>query len=272
MSAQARTDSRPSSQADEENRSRRLAYLVPGPLGRTSEGSAELERRNQVLQSWASAGTTVALRAVEEGPASIESAYEEYLSIPPTAELVAAVEEQGFDAAVLGCFGDPGLDALREITSMPVIGPARAAMTIATNLGHRFSILTVSESVVPLLRRVAWEAGVSTALASIESVETPVLELQEQRGQVIERLADRSRRACDAGADVLVLGCMSMGFLGVAEELTDAIGIPTVNPVLAGLKVAELMVDMGLTHSKTAYPVPPKMAAGAQLDDLHTGG
>lgn len=272
MSAQVRTTGPPSSPTDDQTRSRQLAYLVPGTLGRTPEGSAELEQRNRVLQSWASAGTTVSLHAVEEGPASIESAYEEYLAIPPTAELVAAVERQGFDAAVLGCFGDPGLDALREITSMPVIGPARAAMTIATNLGHRFSILTVSDTVVPLLRRVAWEAGVSTALASIESVETPVLELQERRREVLDRLADRSRRARDAGADVLVLGCMSMGFLGVAEELTAAIGIPTVNPVLAGLKMAELTIDMGLTHSKTAYPLPPKMAAGAGLSDLHTGG
>ena len=60
------------------------------------------------------------------------------------------------------------------------------------------------------------------------------------------------------GADVLVLGCMSMAFLpGICEDLGRRVGVPVVNPVIAALKTAEALVAMKLSHSKAAWP-PPK--------------
>ena len=55
---------------------------------------------------------------------------------------------------------------------------------------------------------------------------------------------------------------MSMAFLGVAEELSGELGVPVINPARTALKTAELLLGSGLTHSKRAFPVPPKMAAG----------
>jgi allantoin racemase len=52
---------------------------------------------------------------------------------------------------------------------------------------------------------------------------------------------------------------MSMAFLDVTGELQERIGVPVVNPVIAALKTAEMVALMGLSHSKTAYPAPPKM-------------
>ena len=60
------------------------------------------------------------------------------------------------------------------------------------------------------------------------------------------------------GADVLVLGCMSMAFLpDIMTKLGERVGVPIVNPVVAALKTAEALVSMRLTHSKRAWP-PPK--------------
>ena len=90
----------------------------------------------------------------------------------------------------------------------------------------------------------------------------PVLDVARQRGAVRERLGEIGRSAVhEDHADVLVLGCMSMGFLGITEEVGKEIGVPVVNPVTAGLKTAEMVVAMGLSHSKAAYPVPPKLDA-----------
>src|ERR1700761_1472899 len=85
----------------------RIAYLIPGPIHRTALGQAEVERREAKLASWAAPGTSVTVRPVESGPASIESMYEEYLSIAPTAVLLHQIEEEGYDAGIIGCFGDP---------------------------------------------------------------------------------------------------------------------------------------------------------------------
>jgi allantoin racemase len=251
----------------------RIAYLIPGPIHRTALGAAEVERRQSIMAGWAAPGTTVEVRAVESGPASIESMYEEYLSIPSTAALLRQVEEQGFDAAILGCFGDPGLDGLREISDMLVVGPAGASIGIATTLGHRFSIVTVTASIVPALRRLAWEAGALEALASIRYIETSVLAVNQEPGAALERMLEQGRAAIEIdGADTLVLGCMSMGFLDVAEEMTRALGVPVINPSKASLKIAEATTALGLTHSRRAYLKPPKLASGTKLDDLYIGG
>ncbi|MEA2662611.1 MAG: allantoin racemase [Chloroflexota bacterium] len=251
----------------------RIVYLIPGPMHLTSLGSAEVARRQQKLREWSAVGTDVQVRTVDSGPASIESNYEEYLSIPPTAKLLAKIEAEGNDAAILGCFGDPGLDGLREISDMLVVGPAAASIALATTLGHRFSIVTVTASIVPALRRLVWDAGALDALASVRYIETSVIGLNEDHGAALERMLVQGRAAVEQdGADVLVLGCMSMGFLDVAEQMTAELGVPVVNPAKAGLKIAEATLALGLSHSRHAYMTPPKMVAGAKLEDLEIGG
>jgi len=250
----------------------RIAYLIPGPIHLTPLGSAEVERREVKLKDWSAAGTQVRVRTVESGPASIESMYEEYLSIPPTAKVLTEVEDDGFDAAILGCFGDPGLDGLREISDMLVVGPAGASIGLATTLGHRFSIVTVTASIVPALRRLAWEAGAIDALASVRYIETSVLAVNQDPAVALGRMIEQGRAAVEQdGADVLILGCMSMGFLDVAEEMTRQLGVPVVNPSKAALKITEATVSLGLTHSRRAYHKPPKLAAGVKLSELLVG-
>ncbi len=255
--------------AEDVQTSCRIAYLVPGPMHRTELGSAELKRRQGKLREWAFAGTEVDVLAVDEGPASIESMYEEYLSIPPTARLLRAVEKDGADAAIVGCFGDPGLDGLREISEILVVGPAGASVALATTLGHRFSFVTVTATIVPALRRLAWEAGAADALASVRYVDIPVLQLNADHDAAVAAMRSEGRAAVEEdGADVLVLGCMSMGFLDVAEQLTAELGVPVINPAKAALKLAESTVAQGLRHSRRAYLTPPKIAAGRTVDEL----
>jgi allantoin racemase len=243
--------------------SMRLIYIVPGAMGRTPEGKAELARRGGLLREFAAPGTEVDIIDVPHGPASIESAYEEYISIPATTERVLEAEEQGYDAAIIGCFGDPGLDAYRELTDMLVVGPGEASFLAAAMLGHAFSVITVTASVVAATRKQVRNAGLGAKLASVRVVDTPVLELARDRSATLEKLVAEGRRAVeDDGADTLVLGCMTMGFLGVAEELAARLEVPVVNPSRWCLKMAEALVAAGYRHSKRAYMTPPKLALG----------
>lgn len=236
----------------------RILYLVPGPLSR-ARGLEELERRRSHLQEWAFPGTEVGIAENPEGPGSIESAYEEYVSIPGSMELAASAEADGYDAIVLGCFGDPGLDGFREILSVPIVGPCEASMHVAAQLGHTFGIVTVLDSVVEPLRKLARVAGLDTRLATVLACDIPVLELHDDS---YEPVREACEEALAAGADTLVLGCMSMAFLGVAEQLTEELGVPVLNPARVALKTAETLVSNSIAHSKKAYPVPPKVAAG----------
>ena len=71
---------------------------------------------------------------------------------------------------------------------------------------------------------------------------------------VVNRLATEGQRAADQGADALVLGCMTMGFLELSKDVQARLGIPVVNPVLASLHLAQALVASGLSHSRRAYP------------------
>jgi len=42
----------------------------------------------------------------------------------------------------------------------------------------------------------------------------------------------------------------------ICEVLSERVGVPVVNPVTAALKTAEMVVTMGLSQSKLAYPAP----------------
>jgi allantoin racemase len=223
-------------------------------------GAAELERRKRILRSHAQEDTVVEITDIQSGPSSIESAYEEYLSVPGTVEMAIQAEKEDFDGVILGCFGDPGIDALREMLKIPVAGPGETAMHMAAMLGSRFSIVTVLDSVVPSMERQARVVGLAEKLASVRAVNIPVLELRRDSDSTANRMVEESRKAIQQDrADVIVLGCMSMAFMGVSDKIQVLLGVPVVNPALASLKVLEGLVMAGLSHSKKAYPFPPKM-------------
>ena len=57
------------------------------------------------------------------GPDSIECYVDEYLAVPGVLkEVIRGDREEGVDAFIIACFGDPGLQAAREVTSKPVLG------------------------------------------------------------------------------------------------------------------------------------------------------
>ncbi|MGH2405139.1 MAG: aspartate/glutamate racemase family protein [bacterium] len=239
-------------------------YLIPGWMSRTEAGAAELARRRAAVQRIAGPDWSMDAWDVQGGPASIESAYEEYLSVPGAIERLVEAERGGVDGAILGCFGDPGIEAAREMVSMPVIGPGEAAMLVAASLGHRFAIVTVLDSLNFLLERLAWQVGVDRKLTSVRGIGIPVLDLGRDPQQTFTRMAREAEAARDHDrADVIIMGCMSMAFQDRQDDLAKVLGIPVVNPVYAAVKLLQVFCELGLRHSRRAYPVPPKLAATA---------
>lgn len=248
----------------------RIAYVVPGPMSKGPMGRKEMERRERLLNLWAFDGTEVRVLDVPTGPSSIESAYEEMLAIPATLDLIMACERDGFDAAIIGCFGDPGLEAARELVSMPVVGPCESSMLLAASLGHKFSVLTIFDSLIAGQELLATKAGVREKLASVRATGIPVLELMTDPAATRERLIEVAA-ACvkEDRADSFLFGCMTMSFLDLADDIAAEVGAPAINAGRAALKQAETLVSMGLSHSKTAWPAPAKMAAGLEAQEMN---
>jgi allantoin racemase len=118
----------------------------------------------------------------------------------------------------------------------------------------------VLDAVVPLLEDLAATYGLSSKLRSVRSVDIPVLELDDH-DRLVAALAEESIRAIeDDGAHAIVFGCT--GMLGCADGLRATLaergypGIPVIDPVIAAFKIAEALVDLGLTPSQRTYPTP----------------
>ncbi len=235
----------------------RILYQLVAPMERTL-GEAEIARRRDFLQRHAAAGMEVEVRSVRRGTASIESAYDAAIVVPYIIESAREAVADGADAVIVGCFSDPGLDAVREIISAPVIGPGMSAVFLALQLGNRFSIVAPNEKGSGHSDAYMRQLGVDGRHASTRGMGLSVIELARGHNSAFDRICDTARRCVDEdGADVLVMGCMSMAFLGVTDALAERVGVPVVSPVIAALKSAETMLTHGLAHARRSWPTPP---------------
>ena len=232
-----------------------IFYLMPGRVSAGPLGAAELTRRRDILQGWAGGNAHVEVGDLDEGATSIESFADEALSVTPTLGRVRRAVDSGVDAIIMGCYADTILEAAREVSRGPVIGPGQASMHHAAMLGEKFSILTALPSVVPLIRRLVRLYGMEAHLASIRTVGVPVLDLQKARQENYRRLHDEGGKAINEdGADTVILGCMSMSFeSGLAEELQENLGVPVLNPARIALHLAISLCSQNLSHSSRAY-------------------
>jgi allantoin racemase len=106
--------------------------------------------------------------------------------------------EQPLDGVLIGCFGDPGLFALREVSGCPVTGLAEASFIQAAALGP-FAIVTGGERWKPMLHRLANSLGYGAQLRHIETVAPTGAALQADPDMAIRcltKLASKQRSRC----------------------------------------------------------------------------
>ncbi len=222
---------------------------------------APVPRKLEEVQDLASAlDLHISQANILQGPTSIESAFDEVLCAPGLLARALQAQAEGVQALVIDCFADPGLEALREAVSIPVIGPGQSAMHAAATLGHRFGIVTILDSVVPMIEARARLAGLHAQLAGVRTVDTPVREIAHDHAQLLDRLLQASERSVrEDRADAIVLGCT--GFLGLASALQEALHarglpVPVLSPLRTAVGWAATLLRLQLFHSPLAYPVP----------------
>lgn len=217
--------------------------------------------RSEAFVDIVHSSTRVTSAGLSTGPVSIESEFDEAFAVPETIIKVMEAEAQGADAVVIDCAADPALGPAREAVSIPVVGAMQSSVHLAAQLAHRFSIVTITEDGVPAVESLVGAYGLSDQLASVRAVEIPVLELDNDPGQLISALVEQSTAAITTdGAHAIVFGCT--GMKGYADALRVALGdegwphIPVIDPISTAVKTAELLVTLSLSHSKRTYPTP----------------
>jgi allantoin racemase len=194
------------------------------------------------------------------GPTSIESHYDEALAVPGLLAEIVRAESEGIDGFVIGCFGDPGLDAAREVATGPVVGIAEAGCHVASMLGRSFSIVTSLARTIGQAEHLVRRYGFADRCRSIYACEVPVLELDQPTSEARKIVIDHCRRAVEFDeADSVVLGCAGMA--DFCADVSEQVGVPVIDGVTAAVVLVESMVKLGLrTSTRSEYATPlPKM-------------
>lgn len=175
-----------------------------------------------------------------EGPEVIASQRDADLSIAPMLALATSLEPEAL-GFVVGCFSDPGLVALREQTSLPVVGMQEASVSVALGLGARFGIVAMAPSSVVRQRRNLAATGMTARWAGSRVLSVGP-EQYGDHARTLAAMVDAGQLLRDEDqADVVILGCAGMA--GYRADLEAALGLPVVEPAQAA---ATLLIGRAL--------------------------
>ena len=232
----------------------RIKYIVPFPFD--DEGIAN--RAAQIPTELLGPNTEVECVAVRNSATILDCYYEDLVFDMYIVEAGLRAEEEGYDAVLMDTVSDSGLAALRSRLSIPVIGPGLVSYAVAIMLGKRFSIVTMWDKWNHLYEKNLVLYDLKQKCASIRAVNIPpdleaLFTGKEQ--EMFEALTAEAQKAIDEdGADVILLGSTTMHQAG--DYMAAHLPAPVVNPGPVAIKLTESLVQLGLTHSKVAYPSP----------------
>ncbi|NGP18825.1 aspartate/glutamate racemase family protein [Devosia aurantiaca] len=173
-----------------------------------------------------------------KSPPGIETDEHVAMVIP---NIIEKIGETSADAYVLACFSDPGIAQVRAATDKPVTGIAESAYLAALGLGQRFGIVSLGPSSILRHKRYLDALSLPGRLAGDRSIDMTIPQLMAN--DVVETVVRTGTKLRDEdGADVVILGCAGLGSYRAALE--DALGLPVVDPVQAGVALAVINLDL----------------------------
>lgn len=218
--------------------------------------TASMTRKiDEAARSVAASSTIITSVTSSMGPASIEGYYDEALAVPGLLIEIARGEKAGAQAAIVACFDDTGLDAARAMAGIPVVGICEAALSLASFVAQRFTVVTTMERSRVPIEHLVHRYGMG-ARAKVRAADILVLSLEDPSSGAGAKLrAEIERALAEDKAEAIVLGCAGMADL--ARAYSREYGLPVIDGVAAAVKQAEALVTLGLTTSKVgAYATP----------------
>jgi allantoin racemase len=208
----------------------------------------------------ASPGTEIIAANPADGPAAIQGFYDEAMCVPGLLDVIRRTAD--FDAVVIACFDDTGLDAARCLTDRPVIGIGEAAYHMASMLSNKFSVVTTLARSVPALEHNLVRYGLAARCARVRASDVPVLELERPGSEARTRIgAEVARAITEDKAEAIVLGCAGMA--DFATSLSAEHGLPVIDGVVSAVTLCEAMIRLNLRTSRLGGYTPAEVVAPA---------
>ncbi len=178
-------------------------------------------------------GPKIECLTLAEGPFGIQSQVDSDSVVIPLVELVNARPDAG--AFVIACYSDPGLDACRSVSAVPVFGIQDSGVLTAMARADCFGVIAIAEASILRHRRTMARMGVLGRLVGEIALNMTVDE--SARGpKTFSKLVGTGNALRERGAGAVILGCAGMA--RHRTKLESEIGIPVIDPTQAAVAMA----------------------------------
>jgi allantoin racemase len=217
-----------------------------------------------VARRAAALGTVIVGATPSFGPAVISTRVENAIAAHALLETLA--EHAGrVDAVVLAVSHDTALEAARQVMPCPVIGMTEAACLTACLLGGRFGVLTLGQ-VQPYEELVA-RHGLTARCGEVRGVAiSPQAALEDPTGTATKVL--EAAAAMAARCDSVVLAGAALA--GMDAVLQPKAALPLLDGVACAVKMAEMLVALGLPKPQAGSYAAPQARAASGLSEALT--
>jgi|TARA_B100000959_G_scaffold210853_1_gene221610 allantoin racemase len=164
------------------------------------------------------------------------------------------------DALIIGCFGDPGLVAVRQVTSMPVLGTGEASFAAASMLGGKLGVVVPQTDLVYVTEKMIHTYQLSDRVVAVRSVEEDVPDaVVSKPEEFTEKMSDLCLRAIrDDDADVIIFGCI--GFSWMVKQVREILNkngfsTPVIEPGVTVYQAAKMVAELGLNQDRRKLAV-----------------
>ncbi|MCX5999706.1 MAG: aspartate/glutamate racemase family protein [Chloroflexi bacterium] len=193
-----------------------------------------------------------------------DNPYFSFLGERPIIESFLEAEKEGFDAAWVNCFTDPGVRVARALVRMPIIGPAETTLHYACQLGRKIAVIVPNQpgNVAQTEEQLRFH-GLESRLAKngIRTEKEPFAKAYEKGLKdpqyTVDVVTEVARQCVADGAEVIVIGCCGTGPIlskaGFNKLTFDGQEVPILDPMMVAAKMAEASADI---RRGTGLPIP----------------
>lgn len=213
-------------------------------------------------------GVKVDIESITQGTPYIQSRADLATNAPYVMKLAQQAEQDGYDGIFVTDVDMCGVEAARQLVSIPIIGGFQASAYTAMMLAEKFSILTVAD-VAALQQEHVRTFGITDNFASIHTLpktDVPNIADPNYFDDVLKTLVKLGMKAVEQhGAEAIMFGCT--GFFNYAQPLSHKLTkklskkrgeksyIPVMDANCCALSYLMMLVKNRLSQSQITYPV-----------------
>lgn len=164
-----------------------------------------------------------------ETPDHIETASRAVLDVIKT--------QPGAQAIILGAFGDPGIEAARALSGVPVFGIGRSGLEAAGKGGRRFAIITLGEKLRPSIERSVAALALGQQVVGLHFLSAGIVEVANDRSAILDMAVDLANTSvAESGAEAVLFG--GAPFSGIATDIGDRVPVPVLDGLTSAVCLA----------------------------------